>query len=168
MYKSSWLIGLLLCSKLLWAHPFHTSLMEIEYNPNNSQLEIAIKLDLVDLEEALTAFSGAQSVLSDDQQSDAVIFNYLQQKLAFYNANADHSKLLPLQWVGKQLELKVAWVYLTVSAPQAQIKLVNRLLLGISSQQLNTVSLIQQGKKQTHQLSRGNSSLIMDFKPRSL
>ncbi len=148
------------------AHPFHTSLTEIEYNAKDQNLELAIKLAPVDLEEALSAYSGSKVVIVDTEQSDALIHEYLQRKLRFYsNRPTPQGAVTPLRldWVGKQLDVNVIWVFLTVPVSETRLRLDNQILLEIYRQQINTVSILHEGKKQTQQLTGSNTSLILSF-----
>ncbi len=166
MFKSVVIWLCLFSSTALLAHPFHTSLTEIEYNADQQILEIAIRLSPGDLEDALSAFFGSSVVLDGSSDNDSVIFAYIKQKLAVYPADSkagDDPHSLSLQWVGKQLDIKSIWIFLTAPTAEQVIKLDNRLLLTLNAQQMNTLSVIRQGKKSSHQLTRNNTSLVINF-----
>lgn len=165
-HKCSLLLLCLLMSGAGQAHPFHTSLTEAEYNAETQSLELAIKLAPVDLEETLSAYSGSKVVIGDADKNDALIHQYLQRKLRFYSNRPSPQGVvtpLPLQWVGKQLEINSIWVFLTVSTPETRVRLNNQLLLEIYPQQINTVSILREGKKQTQQLTADHTSLVLNF-----
>ena len=54
------LASLVCCSAAIAGtpHPFHTSMAEVEYNPETKRLEVALKLYTVDAETALTRLNG--------------------------------------------------------------------------------------------------------------
>lgn len=148
------------------AHPFHTSLTEIEYNPDSQQLEISVRLAVTDLEEALSAGAGQTVVLDDSPAVKSLVMDYLRNKLRLFSAKPSPqgvARPLPLQWVGQQLEINSLWVFVTVPAPMRTLRLDNALLLEMHPQQINTVTVLHDGKKQSHQLTAGNTSLALVF-----
>lgn len=164
--KLSLLVLCLFLSGAGHAHPFHTSLTEIEYNTDDHVLEVAVKLTPVDLEEALSAYSGRTIVIDGTDEGDAVIHEYLQYRLRFYSARPAPqgvARPLPLQWVGRQLGVNAVWVFLTVPVSELRLRMDNRLLTEIYPQQVNTISILRNGKKQTHQLTTNNASLALVF-----
>ncbi len=160
--RSLFAISCLFGSMLAQAHPFHTSLTEIEYNQSEQVLEVAVRFSPVDLEEALTAYHGKTVVIDDSDRQDQMIFEYLRERLVFSDASSERGEL-PLHWVGKQLQIKDAWFFLTVPWAGGELKLANRLLLSIYPRQINTVSILKQGKKSPHQLTSQSNTLI--FQP---
>lgn len=165
-YKTLSVVLWLLCTTVAHAHPFHTSLTELEYSAQNKTIEIAIKLTIVDLETELSSLLAKNIVMDGNPENDALILDYIQSHFRLTPVHSigieqagDHAIL---QWVGKQLEISHMWVYLTASVDEAkQVTLDNRLLLKNASEQINTVVVLNDGKREAHHLTTADTTLTV-------
>lgn len=145
------------------AHPFHASLTEIEYNVEAELLEIAVRLDITDLERALSHYSDRAIVITEKTQHDELLRSYLQAHFQMTGHGVDGTSELVLQWIGKQLEISNLWIY--VAAPSKNIgklRLNNRLLHDTVADQVNTVVLLEHGARRSHHLNAEQTVLTWE------
>lgn len=118
------------------AHPYHVSVAEVEWNPDHSVFEVALKLLPEDLEDALGAVAG-QRVNLDAPGMDALIRSYLQDRIGVRNQDGEQGEL---KWVGKEVSYRAAWLYFEITAPAGDaLWLYNRILFERHPQQINTL-----------------------------
>lgn len=121
-------------------HPFHVTVAEMEYNPRSKCLEIALRVWPEDLEKALSMQSGKKIDLDTHQKIDTLIFDYLKKKIQI---QAPDRKNCKLTWVGKELEIKQAWLYFEVETGKEPVDFFysNRMFLELQDDQINLFNL---------------------------
>jgi hypothetical protein len=83
-------------------HPIHISRSEVNYDTDSRSLQITLHVFIDDLEDAMVLSNlpnpkiGAKSELKN---SDQLIFDYVKEKLLFYNTT---NEILKLNWIGKE------------------------------------------------------------------
>lgn len=100
--------SLLFASSNVWAHPFHSSTTEIEWNASSGKFEVAMRLRIADLEDALSAIQKRRVNVETDPNRERFVKAYLQKHFSI--GDRKDEKCL-LHWVGMELELHDAWVY---------------------------------------------------------
>lgn len=93
------------------AHPGHYSLTEIEFNPQNQRFEVAMRVRIADLQDALAVQAQRRISLEHDAQAAAAVQNYLA---ANFQISASESDRCILHWVGHELTLHDVWIYFEV------------------------------------------------------
>ena len=101
------------------SHPFHVSVAEMEYNPESKCLEVALRVWPEDLEKALNARSKTNVDLDKTKDVDKRIYAYLQKNISI---SKDGKKKCQLNWIGKELEIKQAWLYFEVKTDEEPSK----------------------------------------------
>jgi hypothetical protein len=143
------LIGLSI-SLAAMAHAYHASIMDVRYNAQKQQLEIALKVFTDDFEKALS--QGQPKPISLLQmpatQTKPITAAYLARTLRF---GTKPGETLPLTYLGMQHEGDAHWLYCTVKLPRAlkSLTLHHKLLLDQFSDEMNIVNLEAGGKKQS-------------------
>lgn len=124
---------------LAQAHPFHVSVAEAEWNREKSQLEVAIRIDANDLEQALRKQFGTGMVL-EDPETEARLEGYVRQNWQTRTADGAAVRLV---WVGFEIEDQTAWIYFAVPLPDGWkgSTVTHRLLLEEVSEQSNLLIL---------------------------
>ncbi|ADV62808.1 hypothetical protein Isop_2230 [Isosphaera pallida ATCC 43644] len=98
-------------------HPFHVTIAEVEYNPETNRFEVALRVDPLDLQQAL-----AKRLKQPERDLERI--ENLQDHLNGYVA--DHFRIVgadgsspanPLSWVGHEIDVKTAWLYFEITAP---------------------------------------------------
>jgi len=98
----------LLASMLL--HPGHSTRVEVQYNPTDQIIELAMRIDHSDLETALRKRYGRPLVIekmTDDEASE-LIAPYLQQTL---RVNGQKLTDPSFNWIGCERKRISTWVY---------------------------------------------------------
>lgn len=168
-----------------WAHPFHISTAELEFNPQSGRVEVSLRLHSVDFERALSLLAQQRIQLESDDADqwaarylsrhffvadlDAMVRAAKREKQASEelgsslrtdsSASVERSiSKSQVHWVGKELDAAWLTLYfeLELSAPSpGRHALVNSVLMGSVEQQINTVSLRQAGKRHAMKLTKG-------------
>jgi len=101
----------LLLSGQVLAHPRHVSIAEAEWNAKTQRLEIALKVNPLDLEQALRRASNRPIDLDKSAGIDQLMQDYLARSFVVQEADGTRAKLI---WVGHEADLKEAWLYFEV------------------------------------------------------
>lgn len=141
------------------AHEYHVSYAEVEWNREHERFETALRLLPEDLEQALEVAEPEKGRvdLQLTPEIDVRIVGYLENHFRVLDSAG---KLLPIRWVGKEVDYRAVWIYfeveveIEVEGPGEEgeppsWKLENTVLREINSQQVNTVVYRADGKRRT-------------------
>lgn len=157
------LVGVLL-SLAAWAHAYHASIMEVRYNTQKQQLEVALKVFTDDFEKALSV--GQPKAVSFEQtprpQVSQLTIELLRKSLTF---GTKPGETLPVQFLGFEKDHEAHWLYLAVKMPKPTNTLLlrHKLLLETFADQMNIVNLDAGGKKQSALFRDGNEEQKLVF-----
>jgi hypothetical protein len=147
------------------AHAYHASIMDVQYNAQKQQLEVALKVFTDDFEKALSV--GQPAAVAFDKLTSAQVNTLttalLQRSVAF---GTKPGEALPLRFVGVEKDKDAHWVYFSVKMPPkpaGAIYLRHRLLLDTFQDQMNIVNLKGGGKKQSALFRAGNDEQKLSF-----
>ncbi len=129
------------------AHTYHASLAEVDYNAKSKVLELGIRVFANDLEEALTRRRGRKVRLDVTPDVGTLTADYLRDTIVIADREG---RAVPLQWIGMELRVDEAWLYVQGAAP-AGIDggtVTARVFFDLFDDQVNTVN-IQQGDART-------------------
>lgn len=164
------LIAALTCcnyASVAFAHPFHTSIAETEWNAETKRLEVALRVSPEDLESALSKQSEEKVRLEDSEGVDELIVDYLHEHFILCQPKSgdEEPKPLELKWTGKELSTKAAWLYFEIEAPDGVegLEFTNRLLLDEGDSQINTVVLRDGKRKTTLRFDKKHVSEVIEF-----
>ena len=138
-----------------FVHPYFISITQIEHNPEEKLVEIAVKIFTDDLERAIEGqgterlFLGAEK---EHQEADRYIRDYLAANTAY---RINDSVYQPV-FLGKEVELDVVWCFLEIPNIE-QLNTLNvqsRLLLEIEETQQNIVHIKVNNKRRSMLLHR--------------
>jgi hypothetical protein len=130
----------LLTASVVHAHPYHDSLTEIDYRAECRCLEIALRLEPLDIESMLQQTIGARLPIEHARMQTA-LKDYIARKFELRVG----SEPVKLDWVGVQSDVRGTWVFLQSPAVQPPLKLRNQLLIDREPTQINRV-LIRNGR----------------------
>ncbi len=130
------------------AHSFHQSLSEVELNATRSVLEVSMKVVPEDLERALENRVRRQVNLDATDDVDALLLRYLSST---FRVSSDDGRLLPLHFVGKEVDHRAAWLYFEIpfAHRDGRLLLENRILFDLETEQINTVNYRQEDRHAT-------------------
>lgn len=159
-----------------WAHPFHTSTAEMEYNPASGRFEVSLKVAASDfqqivndgaalLESALHSTSWHQDAESSGIHPRINVAGEIASKpskaITEKRATAyltESFKLTigdqpcSLEWIGMEDEITNKWLYFEIVLPKTQstsgeMTLTNKVLCNRNSNQINTVVFISKAAR---------------------
>ena len=154
----------------LWAylslfHPFFISLTEVRYNADSKKMELAQKIFWDDLEVALSKEAGVTVDFlkpKDKTKLESQVKAYLLKHTQVWV----NGKLVPLTYVGYEVEEDAAWFYLesmTTSTPKT-VEVQNTLLLRDFNGQQNIVHVYLNSKSpKSLLLGEGKEKGKVDF-----
>jgi hypothetical protein len=100
----------LLATAAAEAHSSHTSVTEVEWNQESKRFEVAMKLQIADLQDAISARQGKRIRIDSGEATEAV----LQYVTEHFSVTFVDDQKCRLHWVGQELELHDAWLYFEV------------------------------------------------------
>ncbi|QDV38963.1 DUF6702 family protein [Tautonia plasticadhaerens] len=121
------------------AHPFHVTIAEADYDAESGMLEVALRIyNPGDLEEALGRRLGERVDLERTEDVDEAILAYLEDSLVVERPDGERAALA---WVGKEVTVKTAWLYLEIPLPDGPegATFTNSLLFEVEPDQVNTM-----------------------------
>lgn len=140
------------------AHDYHASIADVRFNPRTQSLEVAVKVFMDDLEDALSKrFKSKVEYSSSSEQVKKYLSDYLSANLAF---EVEKGKPLQQRFVGSEEDADVVWMYVEVpvkksSLPQLYVK--NAVLTELFSDQMNVVNINYKGNTESVLLQRGET-----------
>ncbi len=148
-------------------HPFHVSVTEMEHNPKEQTLEIAIKLFADDLDKALEKSYGKKYLLGTEKEkpgADEALYKYVKESLSIQI----DGQVYPLKWLGRDNEGKaepVIWLYVYAEnvSKVSSIQVNNELLTELFSDQSNLVHVKVQKQTKSMYLSKSNHKAVLVF-----
>ncbi|MCB9235378.1 MAG: hypothetical protein H6581_27230 [Bacteroidia bacterium] len=151
-----WTLGL----GVLQAHPYHVSVFQLEYNPENKTLELTVKVFLDDMHTALKNWAAA-GLDFESSSSNPFLKNYLI-KTTRIKAGGEW---LPMDFVGKETDEEAIWIYMEIPVGEKPLALdfETSLLTEIFDDQMNIVHLkLSEEEKTSARL--GKSEQLKEFR----
>lgn len=148
-------LTLVLLSSARTKHEYHVSVAQMQFNAAQKTLEISIRAFTDDLEKGLSlANENRRFVLRNDDQNNPYMEKYLRKHFAL----ADPSRQIrAFQYIGKEQEADVTWLYLEVpfsGNPEGWV-LRHDLLTETFDDQVNMVNVKWGGERKTYLFKKG-------------
>ncbi len=142
---------LLFVLPLLGWHHLLTTIAEVSFNADSGYLEVALHCTPRDLEATLSKDLKRLIRLDQEKNLDPLLEDYCNRHFQLLDAEG---KQVPLLWVGKEIELRDAWLYfqLDVDGKWQDKTLYNDVLANLHHKYMNTVRL-QLGNHKPRSLS---------------
>lgn len=146
------------------AHDYHASITDIKYNPNTQNLEVAVKVFMDDLENALSRQAKTKVVYnSSSGEVQKYIADYLQKTLSF---ELEKGKPLKSRLLGSEEDVDVVWMYVEVPVQKgtlAQLYVKNAILTDLFTDQMNIVNVNYKGETESVLMQRGDVTKKLTF-----
>lgn len=145
-------------------HPFYVSVTEIHHNSNTKSLEISCKVFVDDMEKILTQTYKTTVDLSDVKQqasNDKLMFEYFSKHLSV----KPDGKTAKLQYVGYEKDSESVYCYLEVTGVPTvkKLEISNSILHDLTSDQINIMHVIVNGKRQSYKLDFPKKQMSFNF-----
>lgn len=160
------------------AHPFHVSFAEVDWNSESGKLEVALKIDPDDLEQAVRRHCGKRIDI-DKAESAAAIEAYIRETFLIRLPSRSGEKKVAarskstanarkdFKWVGSEIDTKSAWLFFEIAAkdgPEGMV--VENFLLAEAPQPSNTVHVRAGKRTSTMTFDRKNTRRVIKFPTR--
>lgn len=156
----------LLTSSLL-LHPGHSTRVEVQWNEDSEQIELAIRIDHADLEAALRKRLGrvVRVEALTDEQAEQWIAPYLGDTLRI-----DGSKLSAhqLTWVGWERKRVSSWIYIELKPDRpvaAKVSLQIQTLLEVEPELNHVVTLRRGDQQESRVLTKEKPVIVIPTEP---
>lgn len=147
-------------------HPFHVSVSDIKYKPEQKAIQISTRIFLDDLELALQAYSGNESLDITDQTNWTLVNDQLKkytiERIQLWD---ERGRSFMLNYVGAEMERDVMWVYLEVGKVKKlnKIKVSNTILHEVWGDQENLVHFRAFDDVKSARLYKGDETFVFDW-----
>jgi hypothetical protein len=145
------------------AHDYHASITDAKYNPRTQSLEVAVKVFMDDLEDALSRRSKTKVTYSQAPQVQQWVQEYIGASLSF---ELEKGKPLRHTFVGSEQEVDVVWVYFEVPLQTKELTHLyvrNVVLQELFNDQMNIVNLDYKGKISSNLFQKNDGTRKMSF-----
>ncbi len=90
------------------AHPFHETLTQVEQNLDANTLEVAIRIDALDLDQMIERWLGERIDIEHDPRAERSTELWLRERLGVRLASGDRA---PMTWIGREFDGPFCWMY---------------------------------------------------------
>ncbi|MDA1013245.1 MAG: hypothetical protein O3A00_02200 [Planctomycetota bacterium] len=148
------------------AHPFHAASADVEYNAKTHSLEVALRVDSGDLEEALRRMTKKKIDLDQTPDLDRLVQQLLAKSFRIKDAGNTDAKWNGHKWIGWELESRNAWIYFEVplSSSVTTVTVQFQLLLEQVPRQVNMFSLTVNGKRRSMMFHREHPERVIELR----
>lgn len=112
-------LALLISSTSVSAHKSHTSVAEVEWNDKSQRFEVAMRLHIADIEDAISVQNNERFRIEGNDSASVDLRKFVADRFSIQAQSAQQHRL---HWVGVELELHEAWLYFEVELKAATTK----------------------------------------------
>lgn len=139
--KNKQVILIMLCIFIpifTFAHRYHFTISEAEWNAKSNRLEVALRVDSFELEDTLSKLTNHKIDLDKTKNVDKYIMAYLKKRFIVKNTK---NELCAINWVGKEVAQSQMWLYFEVIMPDglSGAKFCNRIFFDSVTFEANTL-----------------------------
>lgn len=145
------------------AHDYHASITDAKYNPRTQSLEVAVKVFMDDLEEALSHRNKTRVTYNQSPKVQQYVHEYIIASLSF---ETEKGKPLRSTFVGAEQEADVVWIYFEVPVKAealSHLYVRNVVLQELFNDQMNIVNLDFKGKVNSTLFQKNDGTRKMSF-----
>ncbi len=135
-------------------HPIHLSVTEINYNKNNKDWQISVRLFEDDLQEALQRFK-------DNGMTENKLSEYIQTKIMIEN----NGEKVRFSFIGSEIQEDARWSYFLGQNKNkpGKIRIQNKVFFELFDDQMNIIHLTVNHYKKSFRLNSKNNSIYVDI-----
>ena len=150
----------ILSSFLSLLHPFYVSIIDVNHNTKDKNVEISVRIFVDDFETTLNKNSKKSIDITksvDNVEVNKLVQNYVQSKLQMYIDGKFH----PFQYVGFEIQKESVWIYFEVPNITS-IKKIHfncTLLYDFQEKQMNIFNVKANGTEKNYKLDYPKSTV---------
>ncbi len=156
--KSAKIILIAFCLTLMMSfkHPYYVGVIDINWL-SKKKFEVSIKLFTDDLQAAIyNKFKMPFSSLEKSEKNKNYLIQYINRHFSIFQKSVKKSTIIPLDFVGWEVEDEATWIYYQCSTPQKinsenGIMVRSQLLHNVVDKQVTIVHLNKNGKRTSEQ-----------------
>lgn len=147
-------------------HPFHVSVSDIKYKEDKKAIQISTRIFLDDLEMALRAYTGNDTLdIMEEESWDFINTNlekYLLDRMKLWD---EKGKEYELNYIGAEIEEDVMWCYIEIEKVKklGRVKVWNSILHEVWSDQENLVHFRAFDKVKSARLFQGDDTEVFEW-----
>jgi hypothetical protein len=154
------IIGIVFASLI---HPLHVSFTNLEFNEENQEWEITVKLFKDDFALDLKNMYGYSTVIEEDEkQGEGEYFRkYLEDCLEISYNNVP-LKVKEWKYEGKKVNFEAVWLIYTFCYNEeiSSVRIVNRLMFGLFDDQKNLLIFSYKGEQKAFQFRYKDAEIM--------
>ncbi len=144
-------------------HPFYVSVIEIQHNAKDNNIDISVRIFTEDLETTLKKINTKIDLIHPIDQSlnNQLINNYITKKLQI----KIDGKIYPLHYVGYELQQESIWSYFDIPNISAlkKIEVDCSVLYDFETNQINIIHVKEKGIEKSYKLDYPKTNASFDF-----
>ena len=145
-------------------HPFYISVVEINHNPKEANVEISVRIFTEDLEKTLKKYTPGKIDLgspADKVFIDKQVSNYIAQKLKLKL----NGQPVTLHYIGYEIQKESAWCYFEVPgiSTLSKLEVDCSLLYDFEKGQTNMFHVKSKGTEKNYKLDYPKTSTVFEF-----
>ena len=149
---------------MTFLHPFYVSVIDINHNEKEANLEISVRTFTTDLETRIEKEYNVKLDLSDPKQkakAEEYINLYVQKRLSL-SPNGLKGKL---DFIGFEIQKESTWSYFEIDNIKQlkQLDVFCEILFGIDPQQINILHVKANGQKKSFELTAPKNRTSFTF-----
>ncbi len=139
-------------------HPFHISVLDMEYDEDSKAIEISCRIFLDDLEETLRSYTGDDKLDIMAETSKETVHTALEQYFREKVKISVNGKEEEVTYLGEEMDGDVMWCYIEIPKVKKlqSIAIENQLLLDSFDDQMNLVHMKAFGSTKSLKLYQFN------------
>ncbi|MEM8893196.1 MAG: DUF6702 family protein [Bacteroidota bacterium] len=146
-------------------HPFHISVIDMEYDEDAKAIEISVRIFLDDLEDTLRGFTGDTKLDIMEEGSRELVHSTLEKYFLEKLKISVNGKLTEMNYLGEETEGDVMWCYIEIPKVKKleALEVESFLLLDTFDDQMNLVHMKAFGSTKSLKLHQFNEWGAIDY-----
>jgi hypothetical protein len=159
------LIWSVLISAVLYWHPFHVSVTDIEHDAESKSIQVSHRIFLDDLEIGLKKHHKIEKLDTYEPESqerlDSLISSYLKKKVLF----VINGKSMEFNYLGSELEGDARWCYYEIEGVEEvnEAEVTNVALMDAFDDQQNIIHFKSKGTLKSYKLDKDTKFIKFKF-----
>ena len=145
-------------------HPFYLSVIEINHNPKDANVEISVRAFAEDIEKTIQKYTTKKIDIlnpADPVFLDSQIQSYLLEKIKL----KVNGQAATLKYIGHEIEKESVWVYFEIPkvADMSSLEVDCKLLYDFETSQTNLLNVKSKGVRKNYKLDYPKNTAVFSF-----
>ena len=144
-------------------HPFYVSVIEIQHNANEKNVDVSVRIFTEDLEATLKKMNNKVDLIHPTDQSlnNQMLNSYITNKLQI----KIDGKSYPLHYVGYEQQQESIWTYFDIANISSfkKVEVECSILYDFEKSQINIFHVKEKGVEKSYKLDYPKTNAVFDF-----